>query len=148
MPIYHVVTLREEIDSQLAGDRLLAVLARLFAAMAAVLASVGLYGVLVRSVAARRREFGIRLALGARPSTIARLVARDTAAILGVGVTLGTVASVALAKYLESRLFEVQASDPASAAAAVLLLAAVAAVATQPAVRRASRIDPAEAIRD
>ena len=147
MPIYHVVTLRDEIDRQLAGDRLLAVLARVFAAMATVLAAVGLYGVLARAVAERRREFGIRLALGARPVSLAGLVARDTAGMLALGLALGAAASLALSRYLESSLYDVQASDPASAVAAAALLVTIAAVATQPAIRRTSRIDPAETLR-
>jgi putative ABC transport system permease protein len=147
MPIYHVATLDAEIARQFSSDTLLASLARVFAAMATLLAAVGLYGVLARTVAERRREFGIRMALGARPVSVARLVAHDAAWVVAPGLAVGLAASVGLSRVIESRLYHVSPWDPFAAGGAVGLLMLVAFAATRPAVRRATRVDPAEVLR-
>jgi predicted permease len=148
MPIYDTGTLEAEARRQFSTDNLLAALTRVFAALATILAAVGLYGVVARSVAERRREFGIRMALGARPALMARLVARDALGVVLGGAVLGLAASAGLARLIESRLFEVSPWDPVAAGAALALLLGVAVAATQPAVRRATHVEPATALRE
>jgi putative ABC transport system permease protein len=147
MPIYHVATLDAEIARQFSSDTLLADLARVFAAMATLLAAVGVYGVLARTVAERRREFGIRMAIGARPVLVARLVTHDAAWVVAPGLIVGLAASAGLARVIESRLYHVSPWDPFAAGGAVGLVLLVALAAARPAVRRATRVDPAEVLR-
>jgi putative ABC transport system permease protein len=148
MPIYDAGTLEAEARRQFSTDNLLAQLTGVFASLATLLAAVGLYGVIARTVAERRREFGIRMALGARPALVARLLARDAVGIVLGGAALGLGTSAGLARLIESRLFEVSPWDPVVAGAALALLLGVACAATQPAVHRATHVDPAQALRD
>ncbi|HYP14565.1 MAG TPA: ABC transporter permease [Bryobacteraceae bacterium] len=128
-------------------ERLLAMLAMFFCATALLLAGVGLYGVLDYSVLQRRREIGIRLAIGARASNIVRSVTRDVFAMVLLGAVVGLAGGVASEKYIRSLLFGVKTTDlgmlllPAAAILAVALLAAV------PAIHRAIRINPAKLLR-
>jgi predicted permease len=147
MPIYHVATLDAEIARQFSSDTLIAALTRVFATMATLLAAVGLYGVLARTVAERRREFGIRMALGARPVSVAGLVTHDAAWLVAPGLAIGLAASLGLSRVIESRLYHVSPWDPFAAGGAVGLVLLVAFAATRPAVRRATRVDPAEVLR-
>jgi ABC-type antimicrobial peptide transport system permease subunit len=118
-----------------------------FAAFAVLLAAVGVYGVLAFSVARRTRELGIRLALGARPGGVLRLVLREAAVLSGLGIALGAGAGIAAAGMLRAIFAEVRMTDPAVLAGvpAIVLLVAIAA-ALLPA-RRAMRVDPVQALR-
>lgn len=127
--------------------RIFSQLLGLLSILAVVLAAVGLYGVIAFAVAGRVREFGIRLALGADGSRIARLVLRDATTIVVSGTVLGLAGAYLLSSVLESRLFGVERIDPVSYASAVLLLAAVATLACWKPARSAARVDPVETLK-
>jgi putative ABC transport system permease protein len=112
-----------------------------------LLASVGLYGVLDYSVLQRRRELGIRIAIGARPAGIARLVTVETFAMVILGAGAGLALGMASARFLESLLYEVKPSDPGLLALPSLTILAAALLASVPAVIRAVRIDPVAMLR-
>lgn len=118
-----------------------------FGGLAAFLAALGLYGVLAYAVAGRRREFGIRLALGAAPAAVMRGVLRDGARLFAVGALLGTLAGLVLNRAMASLLYEVAPVDLPTFAAALVLLGAAAAAATWIPARRATRVDPAHILR-
>jgi predicted lysophospholipase L1 biosynthesis ABC-type transport system permease subunit len=145
--VSNIRTQKEIDDAQTIRERLLATLAFFFGAVALLLAGVGLYGVLNYSLLQREREFGIRLALGARAAHIARQV---TAGIL-TSVSLGAVAGLALGsfatRFIASLLYQVKATDPAILALPALIILVTAAFAALPAVVRALRIDPVAMLR-
>jgi len=140
-------TQQELIDGQTVRERLLAMLGMFFASVALLLAGIGLYGVLNYSVLQRRREIGIRVAVGARRGAIVQLVTRSVFTIVVAGLAAGVVLGLASARYMESRFFQVKASDGNMLVLPCAVILAVAAVATVPAVLRALRIDPAEILR-
>jgi ABC-type antimicrobial peptide transport system permease subunit len=107
-----------------------------------------MYGVLSYGVVQRRREFGIRIALGARAGQVTRVVVGEALALAGLAVIIGTVAALGLTRLLSGLLFEVSPTDPATFVVVALLVAAVAAVAAWVPARRATRIDPAATIRE
>jgi putative ABC transport system permease protein len=135
------------IDQQTTRERLLATLALFFAAVAVLLAGVGLYGVLDYSVVQRRREIGIRIAIGAPARDIARRVIAGALAMVGIGAAAGAGAGMVLARYVESLLYGVKASDAPAMAVPWLTVIAAALLAALPAVIRAARIDPAAMLR-
>jgi len=147
LPLYDVRTLAERVADGAGRERLLVLLLGLFAAVAVVLATVGLYGLVAYAVAQRRREIGIRLALGATGrEVVGGIVARGMALVAG-GLVLGLAAALALARTLESLLFQVRPTDPPTLAATAVLLAAAALAATWLPARRATAIDPLETLR-
>lgn len=149
-PEFRVVSVTTQsaiVERWLIRERLLAVLSVFFAVVALVLAGIGLYGVLNYSVIQRRREIGIRMALGARAAHVASSVTTQTMLVLLFGLALGLAVGVASTRYIESLLFGVQASDPQMIALPLATLAAIALIATLPPVLRAIRIDPAEVLR-
>jgi ABC-type antimicrobial peptide transport system permease subunit len=125
----------------------LARLLGILAALAAVLSAVGLYGVILHSVAQRRREFGIRAALGASRADVWRLVLRQSATIIGAGITVGLIGAYVFAQTLSARLVGVSPLDPALWATAAGLLIAVAALASVKPAFAASRVDVNETLR-
>ena len=147
LPIYDVRPLELYVERAQAIRRFTALLAAVFAAAALLLASVGVYGVIAYSVSARRREFGVRMALGARASQIVRAVVRESTLLTATGLLVGIAAAVVGAWWLRSQLFEVAPWDIASLAATVLILALVAVGASAVPARRALRTDPAEVLR-
>src|SRR5262249_12789901 len=118
-----------------------------FAMIALALAAAGLYGVMSYLVSQRTGEIGIRMALGARPQDVRGLVVGKALALAGVGILLGTVASIAVTRVMSSLLFGVHARDPIVLATAPLILLAVAALASYVPAWRASRVDPLVALR-
>jgi ABC-type antimicrobial peptide transport system permease subunit len=118
-----------------------------FAATALALAAVGIFGMLSYTVRSRRREIGVRMALGARESTVVGMIIRRGMGHAVLGVTLGLLAALAGTRALASMLFDVSATDPFTLAAVTLLLLAVAFVACWLPARRAASINPVEAIR-
>jgi ABC-type antimicrobial peptide transport system permease subunit len=118
-----------------------------FAAAALLLASVGIYGLMVYSVEQRRHEIGIRLALGASPAVVRRMVVFETARLAIVGVAIGAPSAAGLTRFLGSLLYDVKPSDPASFLAVPLQLGSVALVAAWIPAVRASRVDPSTALR-
>src|SRR6185437_12130141 len=139
---------QKEIDqSQTVRERLLAMLALFFAIIALLLAGVGLYGVLDYSVLQRRREIGIRMAIGARPGAVARLVTVDVFSMVLIGALAGIGLGMASVRYIASLLYEVKATDVGMLTLPALAILAAALLAAVPAVIRAVRIDPATTLR-
>jgi putative ABC transport system permease protein len=136
------------IDASLAQERLIATLAGFFGGLALLLAGLGLYGVTSYAVSRRRSEIGIRMALGAAPGGVVRLVLRRVALLVGTGVIAGIVVSLWAARFVETLLFGLAPRDPMTLAAAALILSAAGALAGWIPARRASRIDPAQVLRD
>jgi len=146
-PIYDARTLDAVVDRSLAQRRLQTTLVSAFAGMALLLASIGVYGVIAYGVGQRTREFGIRLALGARRAEIVAVVMRRGAALFAAGAVVGLVAAAAGAQVLATMLFEVSPFDLSSFAVATLILLAVALAACGLPARRAAAIDPSVALR-
>jgi len=147
MPIYSMKTLEGQLDETLLSDRLIALLSAGFGLLATILASIGLYGVMAFVVARRRKELGIRLALGARPSLVIWMVMREVLLLLAIGLAVGVPAGMALGRYVSAVLYGIKPSDPYLATSTVLLLTLVSAAAGLIPARRASRIDPILALR-
>jgi putative ABC transport system permease protein len=128
-------------------QRLLMVLLASFAVLALTLAAVGIYGVMSYAVAQRTHEIGIRMALGARPRDVLRLIVGQGMILTIVGSSIGLAAALVLTRLMESMLFGVSATDPATFAILTLLLAVVAFLASYLPARRATRVDPLVALR-
>jgi predicted permease len=140
-------SLSQQVDDSLLQERLLATLSAFFGALALLLAMIGLYGALSYLVAQRRAEFGIRLALGAPPISILRLVLRDVVVILVAGSLTGIAISLAAIRLLQKLLFGLSPHDPLTMLASVGILAVVALVAAYLPAPRAMRVDPKQALR-
>lgn len=136
-----------EFAALFAGRRFTMFLLSVFAGIALALSTVGLYGVVAYSVVQRRREMGIRLALGALPSAITQLVVMEAARLVGTGLLLGAILTFALSRVLRSLLAEIGRVDPATCTIVALLLAAAALLAAYVPAHRASRVDPVIALR-
>jgi len=145
--IWAVRTMDEIVSSSLAPRRFNLLLLGVFAALALVLASVGIYGVISYAVSQRAREIGVRMALGAQASDVLKLVIGQGMKLALAGVAIGLIASVALMRTMKNRLFGVSATDPATFAATALLLALVALAACWIPARRATKVDPMIALR-
>jgi putative ABC transport system permease protein len=118
-----------------------------FAGLALVMAAIGIYGVMSYDVARRTPEIGIRMALGARPGVVLRAVLGQGAKLTAMGALAGLAGAIVLTRYLRTLLYSVSPTDPAVLAAAVALLAIVAMLAVWLPARRATRVDPIEALR-
>ena len=149
-PFIHVtdvVLQSTRIEDTLLQERLLAILAAFFALVALTLAAVGLYGVLNYSVAQRRKEIGVRLALGARPWVVVRVVIAEMPLLTAIGVAVGLAVSLAFAPFLSASLFEVRPSDFWSVALPLACLLAASGLVAFPAAARAVRVNPIVALR-
>jgi putative ABC transport system permease protein len=146
-PVFNVKTADETLGEMKAQRRLNMMLFAVFAAIALLLAAVGIYGVISYSVTQRTHEFGIRIALGAKRSDVLRLVVGQGMVLSLVGVAIGLAASVALTRFMASLLYEVGAIDPVTFAIVAVALVGVALVACFVPARRATRVDPMEALR-
>jgi predicted permease len=140
--------LAEQVDNALIQERVIAILSGFFGAFALLLAALGLYGVTSYAVNRRRTELGIRLALGAAPAGVVRLVLRRVALLVAAGVIVGGGVSLATAKYVATLLYGLQPRDPATFAGAAAILSMIGALAGWLPARRASRIDPARVLRE
>jgi predicted permease len=147
MPVYEMKTLEAQLDETLLTDRLIALLSAGFGLLATVLASVGLYGVMAFVVARRRKELGIRLALGAQAGGVIWLVMREVLILLAIGLGVGVPAAMALGRFVSTQLYGIEPNDPWMAGTTVLLLTLVSAAAGFIPAHRASRIDPILALR-
>jgi len=147
LPVVGLRSMDEVFDDALARPRFLAELLVIFAAVALALAAVGTYGVLAYSVAERRREIGIRMALGASEGGVLTLVLRQGMLLAGIGLLVGLAGALAVTRVVSSLLFGVQPTDPATFAAVGLFMLAVALVACLVPARRATRVDPLVALR-
>ena len=139
--------MRELVSASMARVAFTTTLLSVAAGMAVLLAAVGLYGTLAYVVGLRQREIGVRMALGAGAAEVRALVVRQSAGLAAGGVALGVVGALAATRLLRSLLFEVQPGDPRVLAAGVVLLAGVAALASYVPARRATRVDPTDALR-
>jgi len=147
LPVTRVRTMDEVAGQSIAQPRFRAELVGAFAALASILASVGVFGVLAFAVSQRTREFGIRMALGARSSDVLRLVLRGGLKITAAGLAIGVAAAAALTRFLASLLFGVKPLDPIAFLAAAAILALLALVACTVPAMRAARVDPAVTLR-
>jgi putative ABC transport system permease protein len=140
--------LTDQIDASLSQERLVAMLSGLFGALALLLAALGLYGVTSHAVARRRTEIGIRMALGAAPTSVVRLVLGRVSLLVSLGVLVGIGVSAWASKFVATLLYGLEPRDPATLVGASVTLVAVSSVASWLPAWRASRIDPAEVLRE
>jgi ABC-type antimicrobial peptide transport system permease subunit len=142
-----VNTESEQIDRLLFQERLVARLSGFFGLLALVLACVGLYGLLSYEVSRRTREIGIRMALGAQPESVLKLVLRQGVVLAIIGAAVGIGVALGVTRYLASMLYNVHANDPVTMIAVAILLMLVALAACYVPARRAMRVDPIVALR-
>ena len=147
VPLVRIQTMRERLNDNVYIDRLLTMLSTGFAALATLLAGIGLYGVLAYNVTQRTRELGLRLALGAKPQRLRAMVLKQVGAMALIGAGIGLAAAFSFGRAAEAVLFGLSARDPAIFVAATALLAAVVLAASWLPAWRASRIAPTEALR-
>jgi predicted permease len=147
LPLFDVKTESEQIDRLLFQERLVARLSGFFGLLALVLACVGLYGLLSYEVSRRTREIGIRMALGAHPGSLLKLVLRQGIVLAIVGAAMGIGVALGVTRYLTSMLYDVHANDPLTMIAVAALLTLVALAACYIPARRAMRVDPMVALR-
>jgi predicted permease len=147
LPIAKVRPMTEVVDASLSTPRLTGSLLSIFAGLALLLAAIGVSGVLAYLVSRRRREIGIRMALGASGGSVMRLVIRRGLATAGAGVAVGVIAALFLTRLMEGLLYGVAPRDPGTFLAVTTILGAIALVASAVPAWRASRVDPLEALR-
>jgi len=147
LPIVEMRTMEEQLTLELTIDRLVAMLAAVFGLLATVLAAVGLYGVMAFSVARRTREIGLRMALGAKSTNVSWLVMKEVLLLVAAGVAVALPAAWGLSRVVQSQLYNIKPYDPLTFFGASLLLTAVAALAGYLPARRATRVDPIQALR-
>ncbi|MGB6874449.1 MAG: ABC transporter permease [Candidatus Acidiferrales bacterium] len=147
MPVSEILPIQDIISQSVAQPRLASTLLGIFAALALVLAAVGLYGVMAYVVTQRTHEIGIRMALGAHRKDILRLVLGQGAKLISIGVVAGIAAALGLTRLMSSLLFGVTAADPVTLTAVAILLIIVALAACYIPARRAMRVDPMVALR-
>jgi len=148
LPVFGVRTQSQTIDRLLFNERLVARLSSLFGLLALLLACLGLYGLLSYEVARRTREIGIRAALGAQQRDVLSMVVRQGLLLVFFGVVAGVVAAMGLTRYLQSLLYGVRPTDPATFLAVGVMLGMVALMACYVPARRATRVDPMVALRE
>ncbi|MGH9855702.1 MAG: ABC transporter permease, partial [Blastocatellia bacterium] len=147
LPVYDVMTMNERLSNSVAARRFNLLLLGGFAALALLLAGVGVYGVISYVVTQRTREIGIRMALGAQAADVARLFIKQGMALVMLGVALGSLGAFALTRVMKSLLFDVSANDPLTFASVAVLLSLIALLACYLPARRAARIDPLASLR-
>ena len=147
LPIFQVRTLKDVYDKSMARTSFALVMLAIAGAMALLLGVVGIYGVIAYAVSQRTREIGIRIALGAPAAGLQRMFVRHGLLLAGIGAALGLAAAAGLTRLVESLLFGVKALDPATYAAVAVLLIGAAALASYLPARRATAVDPMEALR-
>ncbi len=148
LPSVVVRTLATDMEAALMRERLLALLSSIFGGLASLLAAIGLYGVIAYSVSRRAQEIGVRMALGALPRRVLRLVLGETLALAGLGIACGLPAALAATRLLSGFLYGVRPTDPTVLLGSAGFLALTAAVAGYIPARRAAQIDPVVALRD
>jgi predicted permease len=147
LPVYQMKTLANQLDETLNTERLIATLSTAFGVLATLLAALGLYGVMAFVVARRTKEIGLRMALGAQRGNVVWMVLRESLVLLGIGLAIGLPVALALSHYVSAQLFGVKANDVWTVLSALVVLAAIAAGAGLLPARRASAIDPIQALR-
>ena len=147
IPVFHVATLEERIEGSSASTRSLAMLLALFAVLALVLSSIGIYSVISYGVARRTNEIGVRIALGAQRRDVLKLILSQGLGLAVLGVGIGIAGSLALTRLLSSLLFGVQPTDPTVFGGVALLLGFIALLASYIPARRATKVEPVVALR-
>jgi ABC-type antimicrobial peptide transport system permease subunit len=147
VPVTDVRTLRDQVSRNLSTERMAMTIGVALGGAALLLAAVGLFGAMSNLVGQRRREIGVRLALGARPAEVARLVVGQGLRLSLAGSVLGIGLALWIGRLIEARLYGVAPFDPLSLAASIAVLVGVAAVATWAPAARAASTDPVEALR-
>jgi predicted permease len=147
LPVFDLRTLAEQVDESVFNDRLLTIFSMCLGLLAALLAAIGLYGVLTYMVARRTHELGIRMALGATRTNVTWLVLKEVVRMAATGLAIGLVAAFGLGRLIESQLFDVKASDPLVFAVSAVLLAGVCMLAGWLPARKAASVDPMIALR-
>ena len=147
LPVYNLRSMNEVVSRSMVQPRFLAILLATFSGIALFLAAIGIYGVMAYSVAQRTQEIGVRMALGARPLHVLRLVFKQSLVMLAIGTVIGLVGAFALTRLMSTLLFEVTATDPLTYLSVVGLLAVVALLACYIPARRAAKVDPLIALR-
>jgi ABC-type antimicrobial peptide transport system permease subunit len=140
--------LKQQVDAALVQEQIMAMLSASFGALALLLSALGLYGVTAYAVNRRRTEIGIRMAIGAAPARVVRLVLARVTILLGIGVLIGAGASVWASRFVAALLYGLEPRDPVTLVSAAALLTAVGVLAAGLPAYRASRIDPAEVLRE
>jgi predicted permease len=148
MPVIDAITMSEEVERSLWRERLATGLVSSFAVIGLAVAAMGLYAILAQFVASRRREIGLRLALGAKDRDVIRLIARRVATVIGLGLLLGVAAHLALGRWLSGLLYGVELLDPPVLAIAATALVVISLLAGMAPVRRAVSIDPMSTLRE
>lgn len=147
LPVYRLKPLTDEITEAVSADRTLAILCTAFGVLAILLTAIGIYGVIAWTVARRTNEIAVRVALGALPDRVLRLVMREVVVLAGVGIAVGVVLALASARLVEAKLFGVTGRDPLMLGVAIGCTAVMAGLASFVPAWRATRIDPARALR-
>jgi putative ABC transport system permease protein len=151
LPPPSVVSLEDQIDAMLIEERMLAALSSALGMLAAILAAIGIYSIVAAAVARRQREIGIRMALGALPGQVARMVVTEAFGIVAVGLALGVPAAIATAlaarAVLAGVLFELSPTDPLTLSSAAVAILVIASLAAYVPARRAARIAPVAAVK-
>jgi ABC-type antimicrobial peptide transport system permease subunit len=147
-PVGRVATLDELMEASTAQPRFRTFLLGSFAGVALLLSAIGIYGVMAYTVSRRTREVGVRMALGARPADILKLVFGESMTLTLLGLGLGLLGACAVTRVMKTLLFGVSSTDPSTLTSVTLLLCAVALLATYIPARRAMRVDPMAALRD
>jgi putative ABC transport system permease protein len=146
-PLYDFKTMEQRVDSSLLGRRFLVILLSVFAGLALLLAALGLYGVITYTVRLRTRELGIRMALGAQPTDVLRLVLGKGARLAAIGLVLGMVVTFVLGRTLSSLLFQVSLFNPVTLILTSIVLSSVVLFASYLPAQRAAKVDPVVALR-
>ncbi len=146
-PITDVLTMDQVVSGSMADHRFQTMLLGSFGALGLILAMVGIYGVISYGVTQRTREIGVRMALGAQPEDVLRMVIREGMLLAGAGIAAGICGALALTRFLQSLLFEIKPTDPTTFAGVAVLLVMVALAACWIPARRAMRVEPMEALR-
>jgi ABC-type antimicrobial peptide transport system permease subunit len=148
LPVAHVRSMEEVVSESTARSDFNTMLLTVFAAVALLLAAIGIYGVMAYSVQQRRQEIGVRMALGAAPGAVSRMVVGEGMRLALIGVAIGVAGALALTRAISGFLYGVKAWDPVAFGAVSVLLAIVALAATYLPARRATRVDPVIALRN
>lgn len=147
VPISNIQALTVNVDNTITQERLIAQLSAFFGLLALLLACIGLYGIMSYAMARRTNEIGIRMALGAQPATVLWMALRESLLLVALGIAIGLPCALALTRLVASRLFGLQPWDPATMGAATTILIAVAVIAGYVPARKASRLNPVNALR-
>jgi putative ABC transport system permease protein len=146
-PISRISTMEQLLSDSLSQKRFYTLLLSVFSIIALVMAAVGIYGVMMYSVTRRTQEIGIRMALGAQPKDVLRLVMSQNLILVLIGALIGLMGAFALTRLLSSLLYEITATDPSTFAVVVVTLMATALIAGYLPARKATKIDPLSALR-